>query len=164
MGNTLSTEVKDVESQLLGFMPPAFEKAAPLFGREMVAIVSWKPRGEKGRGNIVVMERCSPSNRGHVSDLFDVHQQKGGLPEIQWCCVLTLRAWTLRPVRPVRPVPVRHIWLRLVPPETLAYTGLRSDTCNQVVLPPMHPDLKLNTIAHQASPLPLILLSVFFVF
>ena len=28
----------------------------------------------------------------------------------------------------------------------------------------MHPDLNLNTIAHQDSPLPLILLSAFFVF
>jgi len=67
-------------------------------------------------------------------------------------------------VRPVCPVPTRHIWLRLVRLETLAYTGFRPDTCNQATLPPMHPDLNLNTIADQDSPLPLILLSAFFVF
>ena len=38
------------------------------------------------------------------------------------CCVLTLLAWTLRPVRPVRPGPMRYSWLRLMHPETLAYT------------------------------------------
>ena len=59
---------------------------------------------------------------------------------------------------------MRHIWLRLVRLETLSYTGFRPDTCNQATLPPMHPDLNLNTIAHQDSPLPLILLSAFFVF
>jgi len=30
ISNTLWTEVRDVESQVLGFMPPAFEKAALL--------------------------------------------------------------------------------------------------------------------------------------
>jgi len=30
IGNILWTEVRDVESQVLGFMPPAFEKAALL--------------------------------------------------------------------------------------------------------------------------------------
>ena len=70
----------------------------------------------------------------------------------------------MRPVRPVRPVPMRHIWLRQVHPETLANTGFRPDTCNSATLPPMHPDLNLNTIAHQDSPLPLILLSAFFFF
>jgi len=57
-----------------------------------------------------------------------------------------------------------HIWLRQVHPETLAYTGFRPDTCNSATLPPMHPDLNLNTISHQDSPLPLILLSAFFFF
>jgi len=56
-----------------------------------------------------------------------------------------------------------HIWLRLVRPETLSYTEFCPDTCNQATLPPMHPDLNLNTIADQDSPLPLILLSAFFV-
>jgi len=93
-----------------------------------------------------------------------MHQQKGGLHLIQLCCVLTLLAWTLRPVRPVRPVLMRHIWLRLVRLETLSYTGCHPDTCNQATLPPMHPDLNLNTITHQDSPLPLILLSACFVF
>jgi len=82
------------------------------------------------------------------------HQQKGGLRQIHSCCILTLLAWTLRPVRPVRPVPMRHIWLRLVCLESLAYTGFRPDTCNEATLPPMHHDLTLNTIAHQDSPLP----------
>jgi len=77
-----------------------------------------------------------------------MHQQKGSLRQIQECCVLTLPAWTLRPVRPVRPIPIGHILLRQVRPETLAYTGFRPDTSNQVTLPPMHPDLNLNTIAH----------------
>jgi len=67
-------------------------------------------------------------------------------------------------VRPVRPIPIGHILLCQVRPETLAYTGFRPDTSNQATLPPMHPDLNLNTIAHQDSPLPLILLSPFFVF
>ena len=83
-----------------------------------------------------------------------LHQQKGGLRQIHSCCILTLLAWTLRPVRPVRPVPMRHIWLRLVRLESLGYTGFRPDTCNEATLPPMHPDLTLNTIAHQDSPLP----------
>jgi len=77
---------------------------------------------------------------------------------------VTLPAWTLRPVRPVRPVrplPIRHIFLRQVRSETLAHTGFRLDTFNQATLPP---DLNLNIIAHQDSPLPLILLSAFFVF
>jgi len=63
-------------------------------------------------------------------------------------------------VRPVRPVPICHILLRQVRPETLAYTGFHLDTSNQATLPP---DLNLNTIADQDSPLPLILLSAFFV-
>jgi len=67
----------------------------------------------------------------------------------------------LRPVRPLRSVPIRHILLRQVRPETLAYTEFRLATSNQATLPP---DLNLNTIAHQDSPLPLILLSAFFVF
>jgi len=75
--------------------------------------------------------------------------------------------WTLHPVRPVGPMrpvdpmhpvhpvgPVgplvwRHMWLRLVRPETLVYTRLRLDTCNSATLPPMHPDLDFNTIAPQ---------------
>jgi len=97
-------------------------------------------------------------------NIWHIHQQKGGLHQIHSCRVLTLLDWTLRPVRPVRPVPMRHIWLRLVRLETLAYTGFRLDTCNKATLPPMHPDLVLNTIAHQDSPLPLILLSAFFVY
>ena len=64
-------------------------------------------------------------------------------------------------MRPVRPVPIRHILLRQVRPETLACTGFRVDTSNQATLPP---DFNLNTIAHQDSPLPLILLSAFFFF
>ena len=95
------------------------------------------------------------------SSLPSLHQQKGGLRQIHSCCILTGLAWTIRPVRPVHPVPMRHLWLRL---ESLAYTGLRPDTCNEATLPPMHPDLTLNTIAYQDSPLPLILLSAFFVF
>jgi len=67
-------------------------------------------------------------------------------------------------VRPVRPVPIDHILLHQVRPETLAYTGFRPDTSNQATLPPMHPDLNLNTIAHQDSTLPLNLFSAFFVF
>jgi len=39
-----------------------------------------------------------------------------------------------------------------------------ADACNSATLPPMHPNLNLNTIAHQDSPLPLILLSAFFFF
>jgi len=92
------------------------------------------------------------------------HQQKGGLRQIQSCCLLTILAWTLSPLHPVRPVPMRRIWLRLVRLGTLDYTGLRPDTCNEATLPPMHPDLTLNTIAHHDSPLPLILLSALFVF
>jgi len=70
-----------------------------------------------------------------IFGLFDLisaplHQQKGGLRQILWYCILTLLAWTLRPVCPVRPVPMRHIWLHLVCLETLAYTGFRPDTCN----------------------------------
>jgi len=56
-----------------------------------------------------------------------------------------------------------HIWLPPVHPKTLAYTGFSPDTCNSATLPPMHPDLNLNTIAHHDSPL-LILLSAFFIF
>ena len=67
-------------------------------------------------------------------------------------------------MRPVRPVPIDHILLRQVRQETLAYTGFRPDTSNEATLPPMHSDLNLNTIAHQDSPLPLILRSAFFVF
>jgi len=33
-------------------------------------------------------------------------------------------------MHPVRAVPMRHIWLRLLRPEALAYTGFRPDTCN----------------------------------
>jgi len=92
------------------------------------------------------------------------HQQKDGLRHIQSCCILTILAWTRRPLHPVRPVPMRRIGLCLVPLGTLDYTGLRTDTCNEATLPPMYPDLTLNTIAHHDSPLPLILLSAFFVF
>jgi len=64
----------------------------------------------------------------------------------------------------MHPVPMRHNWLRLVHLETLAYTEFHPDTCNEETLPPMHSFITLNTIAHQDSPLPLILLSAFFVF
>jgi len=90
-----------------------------------------------------------------------LHQQKAILRQIRWCCVLTLRVWTLRPVRPVRPVVRRHIWLRLERLDTLLSTGLRPDTCNQPTLRPIHSDFNLNTIAHQDLPLPLSTLPAF---
>ena len=58
------------------------------------------------------------------------HQQKAILRQMRWCCVLTLIVWTLRPVRPVRRLVRRHIWLRLVRLDTLLSTGFRLDTCN----------------------------------
>jgi len=81
--------------------------------------------------------------------MLRIDQQNAILRQIQWHCVLTLGTWILCPVRPVRPVLRRHIWLRLVRPENHVYTRFRPDTCNQGTLPPMHPDLDFNTIAHQ---------------
>jgi len=47
IGNTLWTEVKDVESHVLGFMSPAFEKAALLFAGKRRLSGSRKPGGKK---------------------------------------------------------------------------------------------------------------------
>jgi len=58
------------------------------------------------------------------------HQQKAILHQMRWCCVLILQVWTLRPVRPVRPVLRRHIGLRLVHLDTLLCTGFCPDTWN----------------------------------
>ena len=58
------------------------------------------------------------------------YQQKAILRQIRWCCVLILPAWTLRPVRPVRPVLRRDIGLRLVRLDTLLSTGFCPDTWN----------------------------------
>jgi len=47
IGNTLWTEVKDVESHVLGFMPPAFEKAALLLEGKRRLSRSGKPGGKR---------------------------------------------------------------------------------------------------------------------
>jgi len=47
IGNTLWTEVRDVESHVLGFMPPAFEKAALLLEGKRRLSSSGKPGGKR---------------------------------------------------------------------------------------------------------------------
>jgi len=47
IGNTLWTDVKDVESQVLGFIPPAFEKAALLLEGKRKLSWSGKPGGTR---------------------------------------------------------------------------------------------------------------------
>jgi len=47
IGNTRWTEVKDVESHVLGFMPPAFEKAALLLEGNRRLSCSGKPGGKR---------------------------------------------------------------------------------------------------------------------
>ena len=47
IGNTLWTEVKEVESQVLGFMLPAFEKSALLLEGKRKLSFSGKPGGKR---------------------------------------------------------------------------------------------------------------------
>jgi len=98
-----------------------------------------------------------------VNDHHQLHQPKITLRQIRRRCVLTHATLNLRPLRPVhhelrplRPVRpelpgnARSNSMHLVPNQ---YTIFCPDILVKATLPPVYPDLSINTIAHHDLPL-----------